>query len=98
MTKPNRLFFTLWTSKEAYLKAIGTGLSLSLDRFEVRLVPEEPMARVRLLGESREHENCLVRILSLGPDYAGAVAAEGEDWQSELPAVASNQEADRRRG
>ncbi len=77
----NRLFFTLWTSKEAYLKAIGTGLSLSLDRFEVRLVPEELMARIRLLGESREHEDCLVRILSLGPDYAGAVAAEGEDWR-----------------
>ena len=77
----NRLFFTLWTSKEAYLKARGTGLSLGLDRFEVRLVPEEPMARVRLLGESREHENYLVRILSLGPDYAGAVAAEGEDWR-----------------
>ena len=76
-----RLFFTLWTSKEAYLKARGTGLSLGLDRFEVRLVPEEPTARVRLLGESREHENCLVRILSLGPEYAGAVAAEGEDWR-----------------
>jgi 4'-phosphopantetheinyl transferase len=77
----NRLFFTFWTSKEAYLKAIGTGLSLSLDRFEVRLVPERAMARIRLLGESREHEDCLVRILSLGPDYAGAVAAEGEDWR-----------------
>ena len=93
----NRLFFTLWTSKEAYLKARGTGLSLGLDRFEIRFVSEEPMARVRLLGESREHENCLVRILSLGPDYAGAVAAEGEDWR-----VSYRQwpepEADRRQG
>jgi 4'-phosphopantetheinyl transferase len=77
----NRLFFTLWASKEAYLKAIGTGLSLGLDRFEVLPVPEEPVARVRLSGESRPHENCLIRMLSLGPDYVGAVAAEGEDWQ-----------------
>jgi len=77
----NRLFFTLWTCKEAYLKAIGTGLSLDLDRCEVLLVPDELMARVRLLGESRPHEECLVRTLTLGPDYAGAVAAEGEDWR-----------------
>jgi 4'-phosphopantetheinyl transferase len=77
----NRLFFILWTSREAYLKARGTGLTLGLDRFEVQLVPEEPMARIRLFGESREHENCLIRILSLGPEYAGAVAAEGEDWR-----------------
>lgn len=77
----NRLFFTLWTSKEAYLKAIGTGLSLGLDRCEVLPVPEESAARVRLLGENRPHENCLIRMLSVGPDDVAAVAAEGEDWQ-----------------
>jgi 4'-phosphopantetheinyl transferase len=77
----NRLFFTLWTCKEAYLKTIGTGLSLALDRCEIVPVPEELVARVRLLGEGRPHEHCLVRILSLGPDYVGAVAADGEDWR-----------------
>jgi 4'-phosphopantetheinyl transferase len=76
----NRLFFTLWTCKEAYLKAIGTGLSLALDRCEVLLVPEDLVARVRWLGD-RPHEDCLLRILPLGPDYTGAVAAEGEDWR-----------------
>jgi 4'-phosphopantetheinyl transferase len=77
----NRLFFTLWTCKEAYLKAIGTGLSVDLDRCEVLPGPEELVARVRLLGESSPHKDCLVRILSLGPDYVGAVAAEGEGWR-----------------
>jgi 4'-phosphopantetheinyl transferase len=77
----NRLFFTLWTCKEAYLKSIGTGLSVDLDRCEVLPVPEELVARVRLLGESRPREDCLVRMLSLGADYVGAVAAEGEDWR-----------------
>jgi 4'-phosphopantetheinyl transferase len=77
----NRLFFTLWTCKEAYLKAIGTGLSVDLDRCEVLPVPEELVARVRLLGESIPRNDCLVRILSLGPDYVGAVAAEGEGWR-----------------
>jgi 4'-phosphopantetheinyl transferase len=76
-----RLFFILWTCKEAYLKAIGAGLSVDLDRCEVRPVAEELVARVRLLGESRPREDCLVRILSLGPDYVGAVAAERDDWR-----------------
>jgi 4'-phosphopantetheinyl transferase len=77
----NRLFFTMWTSREAYLKAIGTGLSLGLDRCEVLPAPEELVARVRLSGASRPYENCLIRALSLGPAYVGAVAAEGEDWR-----------------
>ncbi len=66
----NRWFFTLWTCKEAYLKAIGA-----------LPVPGELTARVRLLGDSRPHEGWLIRILSLGPDYAGAIAAKGEDWR-----------------
>jgi len=76
----HRLFFTLWTSKEAYLKATGTGLSTDPDRFEVQLTSDETMARVKLLG-GREHERCLIRILSVAPGYVGAVAAEGEDWR-----------------
>ncbi len=31
------LFFTLWTAKEAYLKAVGTGLAGSLDAVEIEL-------------------------------------------------------------
>ena len=77
----NRSFFTLWTCKEAYLKAIGTGLSVDLNRCEVLSAPEELVARVRLLGDSGPRRDCLVRILSLGPDYVGAVAAEGEGWR-----------------
>jgi 4'-phosphopantetheinyl transferase len=77
----HRLFFTLWTSKVAYLKATGTGLSLEPDRFEVRLAQDETMARVKLLAEGRDHESCLIRILSVEPGYVGAVAAEGDDWR-----------------
>lgn len=35
-------FYTLWTCKEAYLKALGLGLSKGLDRFSVNLSDNSP--------------------------------------------------------
>ena len=34
-------FFRIWTLKESFLKAVGTGLGLSLDAFEITISPEE---------------------------------------------------------
>ena len=35
-------FFTAWVRKEAYVKALGTGLSTPLHDFTVTLLPDEP--------------------------------------------------------
>lgn len=45
-----RLFFALWTLKEAYVKARGSGLRLRLDSAAFALEPEGRL-RVRLAGE-----------------------------------------------
>ena len=62
-------FFRCWTRKEAYIKAIGSGLSHPLDSFDVTLAPGEAAAISRAEGWS-------LFDLDVAPGYAGALAIE----------------------
>ncbi len=75
-----RAFFLCWTRKEAYIKAIGEGLSLPLDQFEVSLVPGEPAALVSVEHCASEVLRWSLQELFPAADYAAALAMEGRDW------------------
>jgi 4'-phosphopantetheinyl transferase len=68
-------FFNCWTRKEAYIKAIGGGLSIPLDSFEVSLMPGEP-ARLISNREGDPHA-WNIHAFDAGPGYRGAVAYNG---------------------
>ncbi len=68
-------FFTIWTRKEAYLKARGTGLTEALDHFEVSLHETKPEpVRSLVPGEipGRWHQYAL----TLPAGYLGAVCTD----------------------
>lgn len=67
-------FFNLWTRKEAWLKATGSGISQHLNRVEVSFVPGEP-ARLISLPDELQFENLwFLHDLELGKDFAAALA------------------------
>lgn len=68
-------FFRCWTRKEAYIKAIGKGLSQALDCFDVTLAPGEPAALLR--ADSEDKLTWSFRDIDVGADYASALAVEG---------------------
>ncbi|GJD73525.1 4'-phosphopantetheinyl transferase family protein [Methylobacterium goesingense] len=66
-------FLACWTRKEAVVKALGTGLSLPLDSFEVTLPPGPATIRSWARGASPCHDWSLHH-LDLGAEAVGAVA------------------------
>ncbi len=64
-------FFRAWTRKEAYLKAIGTGLSRALQDIEVSLAPGEP---ARFLTDAPELQSWSLLGFKPAPGYLAALA------------------------
>jgi 4'-phosphopantetheinyl transferase len=67
-------FFRCWTRKEAYIKAIGKGLSQPLDAFDVTLTPGAAPELMR--AEDDDVSRWLMRDISVREGYAGALMVE----------------------
>ncbi|HJR05677.1 MAG TPA: 4'-phosphopantetheinyl transferase superfamily protein [Pyrinomonadaceae bacterium] len=70
-------FFNCWTRKEAYIKALGEGLSHPLDRFSVSLAPGERAALLSTNDNPQEASRWSLVELSPGDGYVAALAVEG---------------------
>lgn len=84
-----RAFYRCWTRKEAFVKAIGEGLSIPLGSFAVSL--DEHSAVLLQANPPKRAEGWTILALDLGSDYVGAVAMRGPGklevrwWNGELP-------------
>jgi 4'-phosphopantetheinyl transferase len=73
-------FFNCWTRKEAYIKAMGEGLSCALDKFDVTLVPGEPARLLETRGHGLRASGWAMRSLDVGRAYKAALVVEGHEW------------------
>jgi len=69
-------FFRCWTRKEAFIKALGEGLSHPLDQFDVTLAPDDPAALLATRPDASEVKRWMLWDIHLSDDYAAALAAE----------------------
>jgi 4'-phosphopantetheinyl transferase len=66
-------FYRGWTCKEAYIKAKGSGLSLSLSSFRVEIDPDRPASLCHVDDQPNECANWSTQSLDVGENYAAAV-------------------------
>ena len=67
-------FYNAWTRKEAYIKAVGEGLSHPLDTFDVTLLPHEPARLTRLAKQPELLAEWTLEKFTPFPGYYGAYA------------------------
>jgi 4'-phosphopantetheinyl transferase len=70
-------FYNCWTRKEAYIKALGEGLSHPLHRFTVSLIAGEPVALLSTDDDPQESSRWSLMELTPGPGYVAALAVTG---------------------
>jgi 4'-phosphopantetheinyl transferase len=80
------MFFCGWTRKEAYLKAIGDGLSAPLDSVRVTLQPDVPLRFIHIGHDMAVAEHWTLSSFPIAAGYESAVAyADRERHVSVFP-------------
>ena len=70
----NEAFFRCWTRKESYIKALGDGLYMPLDSFQVSLRPGVPASLIQATGDVAAADRWLLCSLAPADGYAGSLA------------------------
>jgi 4'-phosphopantetheinyl transferase len=69
-------FFLCWTRKEALVKAIGLGLHLPLESFDVSVVPGEPPAVLRIGADLEGSQPWTMLQPDAPPEFVAALAVD----------------------
>lgn len=68
-------FFRLWTRKEAFLKAVGSGVAGGLSRYEISLLSGE---KPQILAPQGEAKLWSLFDLDVEPEYSGSLAVKAQ--------------------
>jgi 4'-phosphopantetheinyl transferase len=71
-------FFRCWTRKEAYIKALGSGLSHPLFEFDVSMAPKQISSLLATRPDPSEADKWLIGDLPVPAGYVAALAVEAD--------------------
>ena len=72
-------FYNCWTRKEAFIKAIGKGLTYDLSEFDVSLAPDKPARILSISGNTEQAACWSLAELNPASDFVAAIAYKGQE-------------------
>ena len=75
-------FYRIWTRKEAYVKALGAGLSLGLATFDVSLDPGAGACLLATRPDAEEARRWQLFDLEVGPEHSAALVVRAPPARS----------------
>ena len=76
-TYHTQAFYNCWTRKEAFIKAMGSGLAFPLDQFVVSLDSTKEATLIDTKWDKKEKEKWMLHAIEPSKDYIGAVSVKG---------------------
>ena len=74
-----RAFYTCWTRKEAFVKALGAGISYGLKEFDVSIDPHEDCATLTLRNQEEDTTRWLIKNIPVPASHVAALALDRPD-------------------
>lgn len=81
-------FFDAWSRKEAFIKAVGQGVSFGLQRFDVTLAPGAPARLLRVEGGTAADWS--LHAVEVAPGYAATLCVKGGGWELTVRSLADS--------
>jgi 4'-phosphopantetheinyl transferase len=74
-------FFNCWSRKEAFIKAIGLGLAMPLEKFQVSLKPGEAAQLLSVNYKNEQASDWILKDLTIAHDYSAAYVVKSKEFK-----------------